>query len=94
MGFMMILRVADIVGGVRVLVTVGGLGGSWAGCVRGAGLGGISEGMGAALMVLEVEVLGWVLDWVVGAAVRGTAMVGGGVVLVVLVTVRVVREPE
>ena len=42
----MSLRVADMVGGVRVLVAVEWLVGSWAGCVRGAGLGGISEGMG------------------------------------------------
>ena len=96
MGFTMSLRVADMVGGVCVLVAVGvgGLGGSWDSCVRGAGLGAIIEGMGAARMVLEVEVLGWLLDWVEGVAVRGTAMAGGGEVLVVLVMVRVVREPE
>ena len=44
-------------------------------------------------MVLEVAVLGWVLDWVEGAG-GGTVVAGGEVVLVVLVTVRVVREPE
>ena len=52
---------ADMVGGVRVLVAVEWFGGSWAGCVGGAGLGGISEGIGAALMVLEVEVFSWLL---------------------------------
>ena len=94
MGFTMSLRVADMVGGVCVLVVVEGLGGGWACCVRGAGLGAIIEGMGAALMVLEVEVLGWVLDSVEGSAVWGTATAGEGVVVVVLVMVRVVREPE
>ena len=90
----MSLRVAEMVGGVRVFVAVEWVDGSWAGCVRGAGLGGMSEGMGAALMVLEVEVLGWVLDWVEGAGGGERAVAGGEVVLVVLVTVRVVREPE
>ena len=90
----MSLRVADMVGGVGVLVAVDWLGGSWAGCVRGAGLGGISEGMGAALMVLEAEGLGWVLDSVEGAGVGRTALAGGEMVSVVLVMVRLVREPE
>ena len=38
--------------------------------------------------------LGWVLDWVEGAAVGGTAVAGGEVMLVVLVTVEMVRVPE
>ena len=50
--------------------------------------------MGAALIGLEVEVLGWVLALVEGDVVGGRAVAGGEVVLVVLVTVRVVREPE
>ena len=58
----MSLRVAEMVGGVRVFVAVEWVDGSWAGCVRGAGLGAISEGMGVALMVVEVEVPGWVLS--------------------------------
>ena len=36
----------------------------------------------------------WVLYWVECAAVGGTAVTGGEVVLMVLVTVRLVREPE
>ena len=56
MGLTMSMRVADMVGGARVLVVVEGVGGSWAGCWDG--LGAISERMGTAQMVLEVEVLG------------------------------------
>ena len=54
----------------------------------------MAEGMGAARIGLEVAVLVWVLDWVEGAAVGGTAVAGGEMVLVVLVSVRVVRESE
>ena len=44
--------------------------------------------MGAALIGFEVEVFGWVLDWVEDAAVGGIAVAGGEGVLVVLVLVR------
>ena len=44
------------------------------------GLGAVIEGMGAALMGSEVEVLGCVLDWVVGDVVGGRAPAGGEVV--------------
>ena len=44
------------------LVAVEGLGGNGAGCVREGGLGAISELMVVGMMMLEVEVLGWVLD--------------------------------
>ena len=94
MGLPMSLRVADMVGGVRVLVVVEGLGGSWAGYVRGAGLGPVIEAMGAALMVLEVEVFRLGVRLVEGAGVEGSAVVGEEMVLVFLVTVKVVREPE
>ena len=52
MSFNMSLRDADMVGVVLVLVSGGGLDGSWTGCVRWDGLCIISEGMEAALMVL------------------------------------------
>ena len=57
-GFTMSLHVADMVGGVRMLVVDGGMDGSWAGYVRWDGFGAVCEGMGTALMVSEVEVLG------------------------------------
>ena len=44
-------------------------------------MGAIGDGMGAVLMVLEVKVLGWVLDWMENAAVwgRGCGTWGSGV---------------
>ena len=90
----MSLLVADMIGGVHVLVVLVRLGGRWAGCLRWDGLGAVGEGIGAALIWFNVEVLGWVLDWMEGAAVGVTAVASVEVVLVVLVTVRVVREPE
>ena len=62
--------------------------------MRWVDLGAVGEGIGAALIWFNVEVLGWVLDWMEGAAVGVTAVASVEVVLVVLVTVRVVREPE
>ena len=56
MGFTISLRVANLVGGVRVLVVGEVIGGSWADCMCWDGLGAVSTRMGAALIVLEVEV--------------------------------------
>ena len=53
-------------------------------------MGAVSEGMGAALIVLEVEVRVRLGERSGGL---GTAVVSGEVVLVVLVTVKVVRKP-
>ena len=65
---------------MRELVAVEGLGGTWPGCVCEENLGAIGEGMEAALMVLEVEVLGWVLHLVGVRRLRGQLwQLGSGV---------------